>query len=106
MARCAHIPLNASVPPEQVAGVDLARHVGQLVAPAVGDDEVAAGLERSEVARDLEAEELGGAERRLIHEHGHAPGLDALHDALGTHPLLKYRADSFLSFYTFSRMAH
>lgn len=41
------------VPPEQVAGVDLARHVGQLVAPAVGDDEVAAGLERLEVARDL-----------------------------------------------------
>ena len=70
------------VPPEQVAGVHFPRHVGQLDAPAVGHDEVAAGLEGGEVVRDLRSEELGVSKRGLVDEHGHPLGLDALHDAL------------------------
>ena len=70
------------VPPEQVAGVDAVGDVGELVAPAVGDDEVAAGLEGGEVVRDLAPEELRGGKRRLVDEDGHALGLHALHDAL------------------------
>ena len=71
-----------SVPPEQVAGVDLARHVGEVVAPAVGDDEVASRLEGGEVARDLAPEELRGIECGLVDHHRHALGLHAVHDAL------------------------
>ena len=52
------------IPSEQVARVHLAGNVGQLVAPTVGHDEIAALLERSQVANDLAAEEVGGVERR------------------------------------------
>ncbi len=70
------------IPPEQVPRVDLALHVGELGGPAVGDDDVAARLEALEVVGDLAAEELGVVEGGLVDEHGHALGLDALHDAL------------------------
>ena len=48
------------IPSEQVARVHLAGNVGQLVASTVGHDEIAALLERSQVANDLAAEEVGG----------------------------------------------
>ena len=60
------------IPSEQVARVHLAGNVGQLVASTVGHDEIAALLERSQVANDLAAEEVGGVERRLVHDHAHA----------------------------------
>lgn len=62
--------------------VDLDGGVGEGVVPAVGHDDVAAGLEVGKIVRHLAAEEVGGVERGLVHEHGHALGLDALHDAL------------------------
>ena len=68
------------IPSEQVARVHLAGNVGQLVAPTVGHDEIAALLERSQVANDLAAEEVGGVERRLVHDHAHALRFHALHD--------------------------
>ena len=67
---------------KQVACIDLVRHIRELVAPAVGDDHVAAGLEGLQVVRDLGAEELRRIERGLVDHHGHALGLHALHDAL------------------------
>lgn len=70
------------VPPEQIPRVHLVRDVGEVVAPAVGHDHAAAGLEALEVARDLGAEEVGGVERGLVHHDGDALGLHALHDAL------------------------
>ena len=60
----------------------LGGHVGQLVAPAVGDDHVALRLEGRKVVRHLGAEEPGRVERGLAGHHGNALGLDALHDAL------------------------
>lgn len=70
------------IPSEQVARVHLAGNVGQLVASTVGHDEIAALLERSQVANDLAAEEVGGVERRLVHDHAHALHFHALHDPL------------------------
>ena len=70
------------VPLKQIPRVDLIRHVRELVAPAVGDDHVAAGLEGLQVVRDLGAEELRRVQRGLVDNHGHALGLHALHDAL------------------------
>ena len=67
---------------EEIARVHLVRHVRELVAPAVGDDYVAAGLEGLQVVRDLGAEELRRVQRGLVDRHGHALGLHALHDAL------------------------
>ena len=67
---------------KQVARIDLVRDVRELVAPAVGDDHVAAGLEGLQVVRDLRAEELRRVQRGLVDHHGHALGLHALHDAL------------------------
>lgn len=67
---------------EQVACIDLVRHVRELVAPAVGHDHVAAGLEGLQVVGHLGAEELRRVQRGLVDHHGHAFGLHALHDAL------------------------
>lgn len=46
------------VPLKQVPGINLVRHVSELVAPAVGDDHVAAGLEGLQVVGHLGPEEL------------------------------------------------
>lgn len=70
------------VPLKQIPRIDLVRHVRELVAPAVGDDHVAAGLEGLQVVRDLGTEELRRVQRGLVDHHGHALGLHALHDAL------------------------
>ena len=70
------------VPFKQVPRVRLARHVRELVAPAVGDDHVAAGLEGLQVVGHLGAEELRRVQRGLVDHHGHALGLHALLDAL------------------------
>lgn len=70
------------IPLKQIPCVHLVRHVRELVAPAVGDDHVAAGLEGLQVVRDLGAEELRRVQRGLVDNHGHALGLHALHDAL------------------------
>ena len=67
---------------KQVACIDLVRHVRELVAPAVGDDHVAAGLEGLQVVGHLGAEELRRVQRGLVDHHGNALGLHALHDAL------------------------
>ena len=70
------------VPLKQIAGIHLVHHVRELVAPAVGDDHVAAGLEGLQVVGHLGAEELRRVQRGLVDHHGHALGLHALHDAL------------------------
>ena len=70
------------VPLNQIPRVHLVRHVRELVAPTVGDDHIAAGLEGLQVVRDLGAEELRRLQRELVDHHGHALGLHALHDAL------------------------
>ena len=70
------------VPLKQIPRVHLVRHVRELVAPAVGDDHVAAGLEGLQVVGHLGAEELRRVQRGLVDHHGHALGLHALHDAL------------------------
>ena len=70
------------VPLKQVPRVNLVRHVRELVAPAVGDDRVAARLEGLKVVGHLGAEELRRVQRGLVDHHGHALGLHALHDAL------------------------
>ena len=69
-------------PLKQIPRVRLVRHVRKLVAPAVGDDHVAAGLEGLQVVGHLGAEELLRVQRGLLDHHGHALGLHALHDAL------------------------
>ena len=70
------------VPLKQIPRVHLVRHVRELVAPAVGDDHVAVGLEGLQVAGHLGAEELRHVQRGLVNHHGHALGLHVLHDAL------------------------
>ena len=70
------------VPLKQIPRIHLVRHVSELVAPAVGDDHVAAGLEGLQVMGHLGAEELRRVQRGLVDHHGHALGLHALHDAL------------------------
>lgn len=70
------------VPLKQIPRVHLVRHVRELVAPAVGHDHVAAGLEGLQVVGHLGAEELRRVQRGLVDHHGHALGLHALHDAL------------------------
>lgn len=70
------------VPHKQIPRVHLVRQVRKLVAPTVGDDHVAAGLEGLQVVGHLEAEELRRVRRGLLDHHGHAPDLHALHDAL------------------------
>ena len=70
------------IPLKQIPCVHLVRHVRELVAPAVGDDHVAAGLEGLQVVGHLGAEELRRVQRGLVDHHGHALGLHALHDAL------------------------
>ena len=54
------------VPLKQIPRVHLVRHVRELVAPAVGDDHVAAGLEGLQVVGNLGAEELRRVQRRLV----------------------------------------
>lgn len=58
------------------------RHVRELVAPAVGDDHVAARLEGLKVVGHLGAEKLRRVLRGLVDHHGHALGLHTLHDTL------------------------
>ena len=70
------------VPLEQIPRVHLVRDVRELVAPAVGDDYVAAGLEGLQVVGHLGAEELRRVQRGLVYHHGHALGFHVLHDAL------------------------
>lgn len=70
------------IPLKQIPRVHLVRHVHELVAPAVGHDHVAAGLEGLQVVGLLGAEELRRVRRGLVDHHGHALGLHALHDAL------------------------
>lgn len=70
------------IPLKQIPCVHLVRHVRELVAPAVGDDHVAARLEGLKVVGHLGAEELRRVKRGLVGHHGHALGLYALHDAL------------------------
>lgn len=48
----------------------------------VGHDDQALALEGLKVMGDRASEEVGGVERGLVHEHGHALGLNAVHDAL------------------------
>lgn len=67
---------------KQIPRIDLVRHVRELVAPAVGDDHVAAGLEGLKVVGHLGAEELRCVQRGLADRHGHDVGLRALHDAM------------------------
>lgn len=75
-------PSSPLVPLKQIPRVHLVRHVRELVAPAVGHDHVAAGLEGLQVVGHLGAEELRRVQRGLVDHHGHALGLHALHDAL------------------------
>lgn len=70
------------VPLKQIPRVNLVCHVRELIAPAVGDDHVAAGLEGLQVVGHLGAEELRRVQRGLVDHNGHALGLHALHDAL------------------------
>ena len=70
------------VPLKQIPRVHLVRHVRELVAPAVGDDHVAAGLEGLQVVGRLGAEELRCVQRGLVDRHGHDVGLHALLDAM------------------------
>lgn len=60
----------------------LARHIGQVIVPAVGDDDLATRLEVLQVVRYLAAEEVLSVQRGLLDHHGHALGLHALHDTL------------------------
>lgn len=75
-------PASPLVPLKQIPRVHLIRHVRELVAPAVGDDHVAAGLKGLQFVRDLGVEEIRRVQRGLVDHHGHALGLHALHCAL------------------------
>ena len=66
----------------QIPCIYLVRNVRELVALAVGDGYVAAGLEGLQVVGPLGSEELRRVQRGLVDHHGHALGLHALHDAL------------------------
>ena len=70
------------IPLEQIPRVHLVCNIGQIVALTVGYDHIALSLELVQVVRYLRAEEFRRVERRLIHHHGHALGLDAFHNAL------------------------
>lgn len=70
------------IPLKQILRVHLVRHVRELVAPAIDDEHVAAGLGGLQVVGHLGPEELRRVQRGLVHHHGHALCLHALHDAL------------------------
>lgn len=70
------------VPLKQTPRVHLVSHVRELVAPAVGYDHVAAGLEVLQVVGHLGAEELRRVQRGLVDHNGHALSLRAIQDAL------------------------
>ena len=85
MEECGRPPQAAAsplVPLKQIPRVHLVRHVRELVAPAVDDDHVAAGLEGLQVVGHLGSEELRRVQRGLVDQHAHALGLHAFHDAL------------------------
>ena len=65
----------------EIASVDLWRNICELLAPAVGDDEVATPLENRKVERDLETEERRIVQCGLI-DHRHALGLHAFYNPL------------------------
>lgn len=65
---------------EQIPRVHLVCNIGQIVAPTVSHNHIALGLELVQVVRYLGPEELRRVERGLVDHHGHALGLDALHD--------------------------
>lgn len=75
-------PTSPLIQLKQIPRVHLVRDVRELVAPAVGDDHVAAGLKGFQVVRHLGAEELRHAQRRLADHNGHALCLHVLHEAL------------------------
>ncbi len=58
------------------------RHVRELVAPAVGDNDVEAGLEGPQVVGHLGAEEVRRVQRGLLDHHGHVLGLHTIHNTL------------------------
>lgn len=58
------------VPLKKIPRVHLVRHICELVAPAVGDDHVAADIEGLQVVGHLGAEELRRVQRGLINHHG------------------------------------
>lgn len=102
---------SALVPLKQIPRVHLVRHVRELVAPAVGDDHVVAGLEGPQVVGHLGAEELRRVQRGLVDHHGHVFGLRALYDALdGARAevigvgLLKVYADVYLGAFDCSNL--
>lgn len=70
------------VPLKQIPRIHPVRRVRELVASAVGNDHVAAGLEGLQVVGHLGAEELRRVQRGLEDHHGYALCLHALHDAL------------------------
>lgn len=80
--RTQHRPSPPLVPLKRIPRVHLVRHVRELVAPAVGHDHVAAGLEDLQIVGHLRAEELRRVQRGLVDRHGHALGLHVLHDTL------------------------
>ena len=73
---------SALVPLEQVARVHFVGDIGQIVAPTIGHNHIALGLELGQIVRDLAAEELRRIECGLVDHHGHALGLDTLHNTL------------------------
>ena len=62
--------ISPPVPLKQIPRIHLVRHVRELVAPAVGDDHVAAGLEGLQVVGHLGAEELRRVQRGLVDTTG------------------------------------
>ncbi len=75
-------PASPLIQLKQIPRVHLVRDVRELVAPAVGDDHVAASLKGLQVVRHLGAEELRHAQRGLADHNGHALSLHVLHEAL------------------------
>lgn len=67
---------------EQVAGVDLVRHIADVVSHAVGHNGLGLGLELRQVGDDAAAEEVGVGQRRFVNDDFDAFGLEPFHDAL------------------------
>lgn len=70
------------IPLKQIPRAHLVSHVRELVAPAVGHDHIAAGLQGLQVVRGLGPDEFRRVQRGLVDYNGHSLGLHALHDAL------------------------
>ena len=72
----------SSVAAKKVPGVNAVLHISYFVCHSVGYDHIHLSLEGSQIIDHPKPEELRFVQFGLLHDHIHALGFDAFHDAL------------------------